>query len=119
MCIDTFAVATDIAVFENAINGDDLQYVINEGLSPLRERSDIRDVKFFPYDADRIRITQRELQKKVTRILPIGKKIAFPDIMGIKQAWEITQGERFKAEIVSDCYDSKKGWKLKLKDKLS
>lgn len=33
--------------------------------------------------------------------------------------WEITQGERFKAEIVSDCYDSKKGWNLKLKDKLS
>ena len=64
-----------------------LQYVINEGLSPLRERSDIRDVKFFPYDADRIRITHRELQKKVTRILPIGKKIAFPDIMGIKQAY--------------------------------
>lgn len=27
------------------------------------------------------------MQKKVTRILPIGKKIAFPDIMGIKQAY--------------------------------
>jgi predicted RNA-binding protein with RPS1 domain len=43
--------------------------------------------EFFPYDSEKIITTYKELKKKVTKILPMEKRISFPSIDGVKQAY--------------------------------
>lgn len=54
---------------------------------PLEDSQDFLSVNFYPYDAEKIITTYKELKKKVTRIFPMEKKVTFPVIQGVKQAF--------------------------------
>lgn len=42
---------------------------------PLEDSQDFLSVNFYPYDAEKIITTYKELKKKVTRIFPMEKKV--------------------------------------------
>lgn len=56
-------------------------------LKPLKESADFSNVEFFPYDTDKIITTYKELKKKITRTLPMEKRVTFPPIQGVRQAF--------------------------------
>ena len=60
---------------------------INLDLKPLRDSSDYSEVKFYPYDADKIILTYKELKKKISRTLTMEKRVTFPTIPGVTQSF--------------------------------
>lgn len=44
-------------------------------------------MNFFPYDSEKIITTYKELKKKITRTFTMEKRVAFPSISGVKQAF--------------------------------
>lgn len=67
--------------------GNGLSNRIQLDLKPLEDSQDFLSVDFYPYDAEKIITTYKELKKKVTRIFPMEKKVTFPVIQGVKQAF--------------------------------
>lgn len=67
--------------------GNGLSNRIQLDLKPLEDSQDFLSVNFYPYDAEKIITTYKELKKKVTRIFPMEKKVTFPVIQGVKQAF--------------------------------
>ena len=60
---------------------------INIELTPLRESQEFSEVKFYPYDSEKIIITYKELKKKVTKSFRMDKRVTFPTREGITQCF--------------------------------
>lgn len=60
---------------------------INLDIKPLIDTQEFNDVMFFPYDSEKIITAYKELKKKVGRSFVMEKKVAFPNIDGVKQAF--------------------------------
>ena len=60
---------------------------INIDVKPLEDSQDFSKVNFYPYDSEKIITTYKELKKKVSRCFSMEKKVAFPPIAGVKQAF--------------------------------
>lgn len=60
---------------------------VNLELKPLIESTNFSNVKFYPYDSERIITTYKELKKKITRSFTMDKKITFPETKGVKQSF--------------------------------
>lgn len=56
-------------------------------IQPLKDLQDFSDITFFPYDSEKIITTYKELKKKVSRSFTMEKKVVFPPIEGVKQAF--------------------------------
>lgn len=69
----------------NAKNG--LTERINIDLKPLTTSPDYSKVNFYPYDSEKIIITYKELKKKVSKSFQMDKRMIFPAIEGVKQAF--------------------------------
>lgn len=69
----------------NEDNG--LRAGINIDINPLIESQNFSRVDFLPYDSEKIITTYKELKKKVVRSITMDKKISFPPIDGIIQAY--------------------------------
>lgn len=69
----------------NEDNG--LRNRIESDIKDLKLSSDFSTVDFTPYDSEKIIITYKELKKKISRVIPMEKKVAFPRIDGVKQAY--------------------------------
>lgn len=54
---------------------------------PLVDSQNFGEVNFFPYDSDKIITSYKELKKKISRSFTMEKKVAFPSIEGVKQAF--------------------------------
>lgn len=64
-----------------------LQPRIDLDIKPLRDSQDFKEVNFFTYDSEKIITTYKELKKKISRSFPMEKKVVFPKINGVKQAF--------------------------------
>lgn len=60
---------------------------INIDIKPLVESSDYSKVNFYPYDSEKIVITYKELKKKISKSFQMDKRMIFPAITGVKQAF--------------------------------
>ena len=60
---------------------------INLDIQPLIESQNFGAVNFFTYDSEKIITTYKELKKKVSRSFVMEKKVVFPTIEGVKQAF--------------------------------
>lgn len=60
---------------------------INIEIKPLIESADFSKVNFYPYDSEKIIITYKELKKKVSKSFQMDKRMIFPAIDGVKQAF--------------------------------
>ena len=60
---------------------------INIDLKPLSESPDYSKVNFYPYDSEKIIITYKELKKKISKSIVMDKRITFPVIEGVTQAF--------------------------------
>jgi len=60
---------------------------INLEIQPLRESQNFGEVSFFPYDSEKIITTYKELKKKISRSFIMEKRVVFPAIDGVKQAF--------------------------------
>lgn len=69
----------------NADNG--LSSRINLEIQPLRDSQNFSEVSFFPYDSEKIITTYKELKKKISRSFVMEKRVVFPTIEGVKQAF--------------------------------
>ncbi len=69
----------------NEDNG--LQDRINIDLKPLTASTNYSKVNFYPYDSEKIVITYKELKKKVSKSFQMDKRMIFPAIDGVKQAF--------------------------------
>jgi len=69
----------------NADNG--LQSRINLDIQPLKDSQEFSDINFYSYDSEKIITTYKELKKKITRSFQMEKRITFPAIEGVKQAF--------------------------------
>lgn len=69
----------------NEDNG--LQDRINIDLKPLTTSTNYSKVNFYPYDSEKIVITYKELKKKVSKSFQMDKRMIFPAIEGVKQAF--------------------------------
>ncbi len=68
-------------------DGNGLMPRVNLDVKPLRDSQDFSQVNFYPYDAEKVITTYKELKKKVSRSFLMEKRITFPDISGVKQAF--------------------------------
>lgn len=68
-------------------DGNGLWDRINIDLKVLRESPDYSNVNFFPYDSEKIIVTYKELKKKVSKSFLMDKRITFPVIEGVTQAF--------------------------------
>lgn len=68
-------------------DGNGLISRVNIDLKPLRESDDYSQVNFYPYDSEKIIITYKELKKKVAKSFQMDKRVAFPMIEGVTQAY--------------------------------
>lgn len=64
-----------------------LQNRIDCDLKELKNRAEFSKVTFYKYDADKIIMSYKEMKKKVKRSLQMEKKVAFPSIEGVNQAY--------------------------------
>lgn len=69
----------------NAANG--LQNRIDLDKRELEASGDFSCVNFYPYDSEKIITTYKELKKKISRVLQMEKRVTFPSISGVKQAF--------------------------------
>lgn len=60
---------------------------INTDLKPLRNSSDFSQVNFYPYDSEKVIITYKELKKKIAKTISMDKRMTFPTIEGVTQAF--------------------------------
>lgn len=60
---------------------------INIELKPLVDSQNFSQVNFHPYDSDKITITYKELKKKISKSFLMDKRITFPAIEGVTQAF--------------------------------
>ena len=60
---------------------------VNLDIQPLIDTQNFSSVAFFPYDSEKIITTYKELKKKVSRSFTMEKKVTFPPIDGVKQAF--------------------------------
>lgn len=60
---------------------------INIDLKPISESPDFSEVNFHPYDSDKIIVTYKELKKKISKVFTMDKRITFPVIDGVTQAF--------------------------------
>lgn len=67
--------------------GNGLMLRVNLDIQPLIETQNFSTVSFFPYDSEKIITTYKELKKKVSRSFAMEKKVTFPPIDGVKQAF--------------------------------
>lgn len=67
--------------------GNGLQARINLDVKPLVDSQNFSNVNVYPYDSDKIITTYKELKKKISRSFPMEKKVTFPTISGVKQAF--------------------------------
>lgn len=56
-------------------------------LQELEKSQNFSSVTFYPYDSEKIITSYKELKKKVSRTFTMEKKVAFPAIDGVKQAF--------------------------------
>lgn len=64
-----------------------LQHRIDLECKPLKENTNFSEVKFYKYDAECLRITYKEMKKKIKRTFKMEKRISFDNINGVKQAY--------------------------------
>lgn len=69
----------------NTDNG--LQRDIDIDIRPLRESQEFSVVNFIPFDSEKITISYKELKKRITKNIPMEKRISLPKITGISQAY--------------------------------
>lgn len=69
----------------NSDNG--LQTDIEIDIKPLKESQNFSAVQFIPFDSEKIIISYKELKKRITRNIPMEKRISLPKIPGITQAY--------------------------------
>lgn len=67
--------------------GNGLMSRVNLDIQPLIQTQNFSAVNFFPYDSEKIITTYKELKKKVSRSFAMEKKVTFPPIDGVKQAF--------------------------------
>lgn len=67
--------------------GNGLRARINIDIQPLLDMQDFSAINFSPYDSEKIITTYKELKKKISRSFAMEKKVAFPPIDGVKQAF--------------------------------
>lgn len=67
--------------------GNDLRARVTLDIQPLIDTQNFTSVTFFPYDSEKIITTYKELKKKVSRSFAMEKKVTFPPIDGVKQAF--------------------------------
>jgi hypothetical protein len=68
-------------------NGNNLQSRIDLDVLPLKESQDFENVNFYTYDNEKIITSYKELKKKISKSFKMEKKISFPDIAGVTQAY--------------------------------
>lgn len=64
-----------------------LQSRIDLDIKPLIDSQNFKEVNFYPYDSEKIITSYKELKKKISRSFPMEKKVVFPPIDGVKQAF--------------------------------
>lgn len=69
----------------NPENG--LQKRIDTEVEPLKSTEDFSSVEFFKYDSEKIITTYKEMKKKISRSFVMEKKVTFPSIEGVTQAY--------------------------------
>lgn len=67
--------------------GNGLQTRIDSDIEPLKNSSDFSDIEFLKYDSDKIITTYKEMKKKIDRNFIMEKKVTFPSIEGVMQAY--------------------------------
>lgn len=67
--------------------GNGLRTRINLDIKPLVDSQNFSNVNVYPYDSNKIITTYKELKKKISRSFPMEKKVTFPPIDGVKQAF--------------------------------
>lgn len=67
--------------------GNGLMSRVDLDIQPLIQTQNFGAVNFFPYDSEKIITTYKELKKKVSRSFAMEKKVTFPPIDGVKQAF--------------------------------
>ncbi len=67
--------------------GNGLNDRIRTGSVPLKQSQNFHSVFFYPYDSNKIIITYKELKKKVQKQFLMEKRVPFPLIKGITQAY--------------------------------
>lgn len=67
--------------------GNGLQNRIDIDLKPLKYTDEFSEVNYYTYDSEKIIIAYREMKKKISRKISIEKKVTFPAIAGILQAY--------------------------------
>lgn len=67
--------------------GNGLRSRVDLEIKPLIDSQDFCEVTFFPYDSEKIITAYKELKKKITRSIVMEKKVTFPTIEGVKQAF--------------------------------
>lgn len=68
-------------------DGNGLISRINLDKKILEDSQNFSEVNFFPYDSEKIITAYKELKKKISRTITMEKKVAFPSIEGVKQAF--------------------------------
>ncbi len=67
--------------------GNNLKDRINLELKELKDTTIFSNVRFHPYDSERIITSYKELKKKIARSFTMDKKITFPETKGVKQSF--------------------------------
>lgn len=67
--------------------GNGLRARIDLDIKPLVDSQNFSDINVYPYDSDKIITSYKELKKKISRSFPMEKKVIFPSIQGVKQAF--------------------------------
>lgn len=67
--------------------GNGLQTQINIEIKAFKESLDFSSATFYTYDANKITTTYKELKKKISRKLTMEKRVTFPTINGVTQAY--------------------------------
>lgn len=64
-----------------------LQKRIDAEIKPFKNSNDFSEVEFFKYDSEKIITTYKEMKKKISRSFIMEKKVTFPAIEGVTQAY--------------------------------
>lgn len=71
-------------------------------LKPLKENDNFSEVMFYPYDAEKLIVRYKELKKKISRSFVMDKRMTFPAIDGVTQAFIGTVQCKDFVKILSD-----------------
>lgn len=67
--------------------GNGLRARINLEIQPLIDSQNFSEINVYPYDSEKIITAYKELKKKISRSFVMEKKVTFPAIVGVKQAF--------------------------------